>query len=227
VEPPCTRGDPIQSYRRCVRCFDVVLCKSLKATTIVLVTFIKFSYQTDNLISGAKSTVPFSKTECEELSRVIRGLTGIDCIFNTFNLLTIRLVTSNEGSIARTVFLAWLLREVCSYRDAENWGKMTQRESQAARKQNLLPSHASARFMSPFALTMINFVINVLFFGIPHTYRAHVKVCSLLMLIYGILFDTGCHRLLVNTGGDHPMFKKSGEVISTGLSESTLIFCLS
>jgi len=30
--------------------------------------------QTDNLISGARSTVPFSKAECEDLSRVVAEL---------------------------------------------------------------------------------------------------------------------------------------------------------
>ncbi|KAF9569355.1 hypothetical protein CPC08DRAFT_180170 [Agrocybe pediades] len=119
-------------------------------------------FYTDNLISGAKSTVPFSKIECEELSRVIRGLTA----------------TSNERSIARTVFLAWLLREVCSYRDAENWGQLTQRESQAARKQKSTPAYTSTQPLSPVAMVVINFIINVLFFGIPHTYRAHVKITS-------------------------------------------------
>jgi len=29
---------------------------------------------------------------------------------------------------------------------------------------------------SPVTLGLLNFVINFLFFGIPHTYRAHVKV---------------------------------------------------
>ena len=30
--------------------------------------------QTENLISGSRSTVPFSKTECEDLSRVVEEL---------------------------------------------------------------------------------------------------------------------------------------------------------
>lgn len=30
--------------------------------------------QTDNLVSGSRSTVPFSKAECEELSRIVAEL---------------------------------------------------------------------------------------------------------------------------------------------------------
>ncbi|KDR83588.1 hypothetical protein GALMADRAFT_1338525, partial [Galerina marginata CBS 339.88] len=118
-------------------------------------------FYTDNLISGTRSTVPFSKSECEELSRMVREL-ALSC---------------NEKSIAKTVFLAWFLREVCSYRDAENWGQLTQRESQADRKQKLTPNQPS-HHPPPIILAIINFIVNVLFFGIPHTYRAHVKITS-------------------------------------------------
>lgn len=34
------------------------------------------SIQTDNLISGTKSVVPFSKSECNELSSILRDLSG-------------------------------------------------------------------------------------------------------------------------------------------------------
>ncbi|PPQ83302.1 hypothetical protein CVT25_004041 [Psilocybe cyanescens] len=118
-------------------------------------------FYTDNLISGVRSTVPFSKPECEELSRVVRE---ISC-------------PGNEKSIAKTVFLAWLLREVCSYRDAENWGQLTQKESQVFRREKLASNH-SAYQPPPVILTILNFVINILCFGIPHTYRAHVKITS-------------------------------------------------
>ncbi|KAH9482388.1 hypothetical protein JR316_0004488 [Psilocybe cubensis] len=118
-------------------------------------------FYTDNLISGQRSTVPFSKLECEELSRVVKEISRPE----------------NEKSIAKTVFLAWLLREVCSYRDAENWGQLTQKESQAFRREKLAPSHAAYQ-PPPVLLGILMFVINVLCFGIPHTYRAHVKMTS-------------------------------------------------
>ncbi|PPQ65223.1 hypothetical protein CVT26_000200 [Gymnopilus dilepis] len=117
-------------------------------------------FYTDNLISGQKSTVPFSKSECEELSRVVRDLA----------------LPSNTNSISKTTFLAWLMREVCSYRDAESWGQHTQK-SYAERTQKFR-SHQSTTNPPPFIDFIINFVINVLFFGIPHTYRAHVKATS-------------------------------------------------
>ncbi|KAF8974342.1 hypothetical protein BDZ97DRAFT_1911538 [Flammula alnicola] len=111
-------------------------------------------FYTDNLISGARSTVPFSKSECEELSRLI-----------------------GELSLAKTIFLAWLLREICSFRDAECWGQHTQRESQTIRKQRKSPVHAAYN-LHPVKLAIINFIVNFIFFGIPHTYRAHVKITS-------------------------------------------------
>jgi hypothetical protein len=84
-------------------------------------------------------------------------------------------VPRNDKSISKTIFLAWLLREVCSFRDAGCWGQYTQRESQVIhqkRQQLVLPSYQ----LSPVALLVLDFIVNILFFGIPHTYRAHVKV---------------------------------------------------
>jgi len=34
--------------------------------------------QTDNLISGMKSVVPFSKNECDELNSILRDISGED-----------------------------------------------------------------------------------------------------------------------------------------------------
>ena len=68
------------------------------------------------------------------------------------------------------------MREVCSYRDAESWGQHTQK-SYAERAQKFR-SHQSTTNPPPFIDFIINFVVNFLFFGIPHTYRAHVKVSA-------------------------------------------------
>ncbi|KAF9534167.1 hypothetical protein CPB83DRAFT_930297 [Crepidotus variabilis] len=78
-------------------------------------------FYTDNLISSTRSTVPFSKIECDELARVVRDMNLPGC----------------EKSIAKTVFLAWFLREVCSYRDAESWGEHTLKESNLLRETRL------------------------------------------------------------------------------------------
>ncbi|KAJ3517966.1 hypothetical protein NLJ89_g168 [Agrocybe chaxingu] len=118
-------------------------------------------FYTDNLISGAKSTVPFSKTECDELARIVRELTA----------------SSNDRSVSKTVFLSWLLREVCSFRDAEDWGQYTQKDLNALRQRRTNPPQ-SIHLPPPVVLFLLNFIINVLFFGIPHTYRAHVKATS-------------------------------------------------
>ncbi|KAF8914055.1 hypothetical protein CPB84DRAFT_1840809 [Gymnopilus junonius] len=140
VESSGSRINSLESYRRCVRRLDLVLY---------------------NLISGQKSTVPFSKVECEELSRVVRDLA----------------LPRNTNSISKTVFLAWFLREVCSYRDAENWGQYTHKESHAVKTQKLASNQPTFN-PTPFIRFIVDFVVNVLFFGIPHTYRAHVKVTS-------------------------------------------------
>ncbi|KAG6911716.1 hypothetical protein DXG01_007966 [Tephrocybe rancida] len=52
-------------------------------------------YFTDNLISGSKSLAPFSKSECEDLTQVLHQMSE----------------PYNNGSVAKTVFVAWLLRE--------------------------------------------------------------------------------------------------------------------
>ncbi|KJA30061.1 hypothetical protein HYPSUDRAFT_73531, partial [Hypholoma sublateritium FD-334 SS-4] len=115
-------------------------------------------FYTDNLVSGSRSTVPFSKVECEELSRIVAELA----------------LPRNDKSIAKTIFLAWLMREICSFRDAEYWGQYTQKESQVMRKSRQKPTQSASQ-LHPLAMFLTNFIVNFLFFGIPHTYQAHVK----------------------------------------------------
>ncbi|KAF8076255.1 hypothetical protein FPV67DRAFT_405896 [Lyophyllum atratum] len=119
-------------------------------------------YFTDNLISGSRCLAPFSKTECEDLSKVLRQMSE----------------PCNDGSVAKTVFLAWLLREVCSFRDSEYYGQYTQKTSQALRDARTLPPGHSTRRPPPSLLPFVNLIINLFFFGIPHTYYAHVKASS-------------------------------------------------
>lgn len=73
-----------------------------------------FCLQTDNLISGLRSTVPFSKTECEDLLRILRDTSGKlsrHC-FSVIDSYTREVSDKKEFSVGRTVFLAWLLREI-------------------------------------------------------------------------------------------------------------------
>ncbi|KAF8897409.1 hypothetical protein BD779DRAFT_1490637 [Infundibulicybe gibba] len=107
-------------------------------------------FYTDNLISGSKSVVPFSKTECEDLFRVVHQL------------------PLNGDSTSKTVFLAWLLREICSYRAAEHYGLHTQR----------FHAKKPARSHSRIFLLIIGLLTNIFCFGIPHAYYAHVKFSS-------------------------------------------------
>ena len=86
-------------------------------------------------------------------------------------------VSTLDRSVAKTVFISWFLREVCSFRDAECWGQHSLRQSKDLREARNRNRLGEALYQpSPVALGLLNFVINFLFFGIPHTYRAHVKV---------------------------------------------------
>jgi len=117
-------------------------------------------YYTDNLISASRSVVPFSKPECEDLSRVVQEMSQ----------------PWNDTSVAKTVFLAWLLREVCSFRDSEYYGQFTQKSSEAVRQSKILTRNSVSR--PPRLISVLNLLMNLLFFGIPHTYYAHVKASS-------------------------------------------------
>lgn len=73
----------------------------------------------------------------------------------------------------KIVFLSWLLREVCSFRDAENWGLYTQKEARELSRQRRRPalSDSPGHAYRP----AVNLIIKYIFFGIPWTYLAHVK----------------------------------------------------
>ncbi|KAJ3573342.1 hypothetical protein NP233_g2497 [Leucocoprinus birnbaumii] len=118
-------------------------------------------FYTDNLISGNRSTVPFAKSECEDLLRIVHQLSD-----------------SKYGhSPARTVFLSWILRESYKYRDAENHGLRTAKEfvSYQARK---LPQSEPLPAPSPAGSFIQFLIIRFLFFGIPNAYFLHVKLTS-------------------------------------------------
>ncbi|KIK96959.1 hypothetical protein PAXRUDRAFT_137302 [Paxillus rubicundulus Ve08.2h10] len=119
-------------------------------------------YFTDNLVSGANSTVPFSKGECEELLRLLQHS-------NIYS----------GSSPSKTVFLAWILKEVYSFRYAEHYGKFTEKQSREFRNQNAKPRrHEPARHSSALKDKLLNVFLVAFFFGIPWTYVAHVKSAS-------------------------------------------------
>ncbi|KAF9469012.1 hypothetical protein BDZ94DRAFT_1208240 [Collybia nuda] len=115
-------------------------------------------YYTDNLVTGSRSIVPFSKSECEDLSRVLKDMSH----------------PYSDASVAKTVFIAWLLREICSFRDSESYGLYTQKVAQNIRDARALPTANSRRPPR----TIVNLIIALLFFGIPRTYYIHVKNSS-------------------------------------------------
>ncbi|KAJ6539219.1 hypothetical protein B0H19DRAFT_1177742 [Mycena capillaripes] len=118
-------------------------------------------YITDNLISGHRSVVPFSKPECDDLGKVLRELAN-PCY---------------DTSPAKTVFISWFLREVCSFRDSEQYGIHTPKQSNALRYESKSSPSAIPR-PPPILLPLVDLVIRVAFFGIPLIYLSHVRQSS-------------------------------------------------
>ncbi|SJL02261.1 uncharacterized protein ARMOST_05587 [Armillaria ostoyae] len=117
-------------------------------------------YYTDNLVRGLRSTVPFSKTECEELRGVLNEM----------------MLPQNANSVAKTAFLAWFLREVCSFRDAEYYGLYTESTANTILAERQRPSLSPAlENPSPSISPFVSLLINVVFFGIPKTYVAYLR----------------------------------------------------
>ncbi|KAJ7937178.1 hypothetical protein B0H13DRAFT_202029 [Mycena leptocephala] len=118
-------------------------------------------YITDNLISGQRSVVPFSKLECDDLSKVLKELAN-PCY---------------DASPAKTVFVSWFLREVCSFRDSEQYGTHTQKQSDALRHESKTSVSTISR-PPPVLLPLLEIVIRGVFFGIPLIYLSHVRKSS-------------------------------------------------
>ncbi|KAJ4481388.1 hypothetical protein C8J55DRAFT_427607 [Lentinula edodes] len=119
-------------------------------------------FYADNLISGAGSVVPFSKEECEELLRRVKEF-ELPCY---------------DNSTAKTSFLAWLLREICSFRDAEMYGQLTRKEFTERRHDKYTQHKAhsdSSALPAKFVLPVLRLIMNCVFFGIPHSYMRLVK----------------------------------------------------
>ncbi|KAE9410323.1 hypothetical protein BT96DRAFT_912537, partial [Gymnopus androsaceus JB14] len=110
-------------------------------------------FYADNLIYGAGSVVPFSKGECEELLRRVKEF---EC-----------------KRYPKIAFLAWLLREICSFRNAEMYGQLSRKDLSERRQINSKPplsNHPATIF-----LPVLRLLMSFLFFGIPHTYMRLVK----------------------------------------------------
>ncbi|KAA1466244.1 hypothetical protein DENSPDRAFT_790714 [Dentipellis sp. KUC8613] len=119
-------------------------------------------YHVDNVVSGHKSVVPFSKAECEDLSRALKQLKG----------------DKNERSIARTVFLSWVLREIWSFRDAEDYGRRTLRDSLHHRAGRSVQRPVRDETTPLYISVPLEYMVDIIFFAIPRTYVAHVKAAT-------------------------------------------------
>ncbi|KAK0491277.1 hypothetical protein IW261DRAFT_1556423 [Armillaria novae-zelandiae] len=115
-------------------------------------------YYMDNLVRGSRSTVPFSKTECEELRGVLNEM----------------MLPQNANNVAKTAFLAWFLREVCSFRDAEYYGLYTEGTANTILAERQGPNLSPA-LENPSPSPFVSLFMNVVFFGIPKTYVAYLK----------------------------------------------------
>ncbi|EPT02768.1 hypothetical protein FOMPIDRAFT_1047503 [Fomitopsis schrenkii] len=118
------------------------------------------AYYFDNLTNGQRSTVPFSKVECDDLLRHLEAHQG---------------ATIRETSMV--ILIAWILREVYSYRHAEGYGKHTFNQFRT-HQSALNPPVYVPRRPSAVARKFLSFLINVPFFGIPQTYLEHIQHAS-------------------------------------------------
>ncbi len=88
----------------------------------------------------------------------------------------IHAVPQNANSVAKTAFLAWFLREVCSFRDAEYYGLHTESTANTIMAERQRPSLSPAlENPSPSISPFVSLLINVVFFGIPKTYVAYLR----------------------------------------------------
>ncbi|KAH9938540.1 uncharacterized protein B0H18DRAFT_18585 [Fomitopsis serialis] len=115
---------------------------------------------TDNLMFGERSVVPFSKVESDDLLRHLEVPQG---------------ATIRETSMV--VLVAWILREVYSYRHADGYGKYTFNQLRTHRRTSASPAYVS-NSPSIVASTLLRLLINGPFFGIPQTYLEHIQHAS-------------------------------------------------
>jgi len=119
-------------------------------------------YYLDNLRSGTRSTVPFSKQECENL------LIAIERINSDFG----------DNSPGRTVFFGYILRVIWSFRITEGYGQDTYRQWGDHYAQRMPTGPLPSAPLSQYIQIPLNFVISGLFFSIPNSYLEHIKVAS-------------------------------------------------
>ncbi|KAF5393892.1 hypothetical protein D9757_000141 [Collybiopsis confluens] len=117
-------------------------------------------FYADNLISGPRSVVPFSKSECEELLRRVKDFEA----------------SCYAESAAKVAFLAWLLREICSFRNAEMYGELPRKELSDARRNRFHRSKSAASPGPAILHPIIHFIMNFIFFaGIQANWEMYIE----------------------------------------------------
>jgi hypothetical protein len=155
----------------------------------------------DNLRSGSRSTVPFSKQECEDL---LRAISRINCEPHNLICPTIYLTRTLSrfwGQLARTNSLPQLdfesdlyvrrlalvlLRTYLNIHHDSSWSfRVTERYGQGTYRQwgehyaERIPTGPLPRApFSGYIRIPLNFAISALFFSIPKSYLEHIKAVS-------------------------------------------------
>lgn len=116
----------------------------------------------DNLKNGSRSTVPFSKQECEDMMRAISRFSP----------------NSGDSSPGRTAFFSWLLKIVWTSRVSEGYGEYTYTRWQEHYIKRMPSGHLPSAPFPEYIQVPLTFVINTFFFSIPNLYLEHIKVVS-------------------------------------------------
>ncbi|KAF8484550.1 hypothetical protein DFH94DRAFT_714429 [Russula ochroleuca] len=119
-------------------------------------------FHLDNLKSGTRSTVPFSKQECEDLLDAISRINS--------NL--------SESSPGRTVFISWILRIIWSFRVTERYGQDTYRQWEEHYAQRIPTGPLPNPPFPVYIRIPLNFIISAVFFSVPRSYLEHIKAAS-------------------------------------------------
>ncbi|KAH9973085.1 hypothetical protein BGW80DRAFT_1500040, partial [Lactifluus volemus] len=116
----------------------------------------------DNIRAGSRSTVPFSKQECEDLLRAI-SLINFD---------------PGDNSPGRTTFFSWLLKVIWTYRVSSRHGQDTTRQWEENKARSVPTGPLPSAPFPAYIRVPLNFITNVFFFSIPNSYLEHIKVAS-------------------------------------------------
>ncbi|OCH90690.1 hypothetical protein OBBRIDRAFT_581861 [Obba rivulosa] len=116
------------------------------------------SYQLEYLHWGRRMVAPFSKVECGELLQMTDSF-------------------QEERTPTATSFVAWILRQIYSFRIVDGYGHMTHGQLGHFRRTLTQPPEIDMH-LSTGSRVFLAFLTNVVFLGIPNTYLEHVQGAS-------------------------------------------------